>query len=961
MRLGLFLIILVFTNLAFAQGQFFTLDEVRVNCDLLKTCELLKPRFLSFQGKQFDAKALKFELKTRLFEELIDQFSYSVEMYGEKNILEINLTTRKIIGDISIKSSIKGVPTDSLEALLPVQEGEYFNSDLVSAIPTALSKYLFDLGIVDSEIDLKLVPNDGEVKIEINILSAKIVRIKKIKWYYFDKRNIERIKKELLKLGGKIFNRKEINLMIDQISKDIFDEGYPFSYLKQRASSFTEDKTGVILEFDLRLGDKILFDIQGNNLLSKNLLLSQIKEKFRDQVDLDKGQIRKNILNEIDDAYREIGIFNTKAKINIIEGYSPEGEKVRTYFIRVFEGHKIKIEDIFFTGNRHFSDEFLRNIYFKEGTALSNNKNLDLQFLEKYKQLIFEKYLQNGFVNVEITPPKVNYLTDKKATIFMAIKEHKQTMISEIKLSSPADELFKDQIQKVISNKVGSPLNVLLLDSDLEEIEKYIKNKGYPFVKIKNKDADTALTYDSTFTEARLFVDIELGKKSYLNTFYVSGNIKTKEEVFEREFTFKKGDLLTGEMINHFIDRISSTGLFKEIKVHPRPVESIPFGEDSQLVDLVVEVVERDSSMLELGPGFRTDLGARLTAKYKMINLSGLGRRLSFRGELNQRLDEESALAPERRGKYPLAFLEYFVDGKYEEPYLGGKEVGMDLLASVGRRRYRTFDSDIFLSGVTLSESTSWFVPLIRYQYENDFQYNAAYEKDQGTFRIGSITPSFSFDFRDRRINPTKGIFLSLIGEYASPWLGSIDANNYKINFFSVISRNNFYYPFGYNWIGAMYLSAGYQRNLETELLTDSSGNPVLDENGIPTTVGYIPTVKVFRLEGMDNVRGWRNSEVNILSNGKDISQVVVNDTAYYLNIKLEARYFLNDNFVIYPFFDAGSIQVNQWVPFQLKTGTGIGFRYLTPMGSLELDLGVKTHRGAGQSFGTINLMIGYF
>jgi outer membrane protein insertion porin family len=135
----------------------------------------------------------------------------------------------------------------------------------------------------------------------------------------------------------------------------------------------------------------------------------------------------------------------------------------------------------------------------------------------------------------------------------------------------------------------------------------------------------------------------------------------------------------------------------------------------------------------------------------------------------------------------------------------------------------------------------------------------------------------------------------------------------------------------------------------------------VLDDEGIPTTVGYIPTVKVFRLEGSDNVRGYRNSEINTLSNGLDIAQVVVNDTAYYLNIKIEGRHYLKDNIVIYPFFDAGSIQVNHWVPFDLKTSVGIGIRYLTPMGSLELDFGVKTHRNAGESFGSVDLMIGYF
>jgi outer membrane protein insertion porin family len=948
--------------LANAKTESFFIDEVRVNCDLAETCDLLKKKFMTLQGKEFDPSGLIFELKSRLFDQIINSFEYKIEKEEEKNILDINITTRKIIDSIRIFSTIKSFSVDSLIPLLPIQEGDFYNSELISQIPSMVSKYLLDLGVVESEVEVKLIPSETEINIEINISNAKISRITKIRWYYKENRNIDIIKRKILKLGGKVYNRKEINLMIDQISRQIFEEGYPFSYIKLRPISPNINNKSLTLEFDIRLGERTIFDFSGYSLISRNTLLTQIKEKLRDQGFLDQEQFKKIIISEINESYQEIGIFNTKINVDVIHGIASPSEKMKTYFIKIVEGKKIKIEDIFFTGNRFFNDEYLKKIYFTNGTSLSNNKYLDNQFLEKYKQMILEEYLKEGFVNVEVSEPKISIgANGDKAIISMSIKEYKQAILTGIKFPPKVQKLFDKEIKEVISNQVGDPLDVLILDSDIEEIEKFLKNQGYPFAKIKNKDNENIIIYNQNYTGANLYLEVELGKKSYFNTFYVSGNKRTKEEVFQRESTFKNGELLTWEKINHFIERISNTGLFKEVKVLPRPVEGISLGDDSQLVDLVVEVVERDFASLELGPGFRTDLGLRLTAKFKLINLAGMARRLSFRGELNQRLIEESALSPGRRGLYPLAFLEYFADVKYEEPYLGNTPIGMDVMTSIGRRRYRTFDSDIFLSGITLSEATSWFAPLLRYQYENDFQYNAQYEKDQGTFRIGSLAPSLSFDFRDRRVNPTRGLFLSLLGEYASPKLGSIDANNYKINFFSIISRNNFYVPFSYDWVGAMYLSAGYQKNLETGILADSSGNPVLDDEGIPTTVGYIPTVKVFRLEGSDNVRGYRNSEINTLSNGLDIAQVVVNDTAYYLNIKIEGRHYLKDNIVIYPFFDAGSIQVNHWVPFDLKTSVGIGIRYLTPMGSLELDFGVKTHRNAGESFGSVDLMIGYF
>ena len=403
----------VLLNLANAKTESFFIDEVRVNCDVAETCDLLKKKFMDIQGKEFDLSTLKFELKSRLFDQIINSFEFKIEKKEEKFILDINITTRKIIDSIRIFSTIKSISVDGIIPLLPIQEGDFYNSELTSQIPSMVSKYLLDLGVVESEVEVKLIPSETEVNIEINISNAKITRVTKIRWYYKENRNIDLIKSKILKLGGKVYNRKEINLMIDQISRQIFDEGYPFSFIKLRPISPSSDKKSVTLEFDIRLGEKTIFDFSGYSLISRNTLLSQIKEKLRDQGYLDQVQVKKIIFSEINETYQEIGIFDTKVNVDVIDGMASPLEKMKTYFIKIVEGKKIKIEDIFFTGNRFFNDEYLRNIYFTKGTNLSNNKYLDIQFLEKYKQMILEEYLKKGFVNVEVSDPK-NYVKPRK-------------------------------------------------------------------------------------------------------------------------------------------------------------------------------------------------------------------------------------------------------------------------------------------------------------------------------------------------------------------------------------------------------------------------------------------------------------------------------------------------------------------------------------------------------------------
>jgi hydrogenase-4 component E len=41
-------------------------------------------------------------------------------------------------------------------------------------------------------------------------------------------------------------------------------------------------------------------------------------------------------------------------------------------------------------------------------------------------------------------------------------------------------------------------------------------------------------------------------------------------------------------------------------------------------------------------------------------------------------------------------------------------------------------------------------------------------------------------------------------------------------------------------------------------------------------------------------------------------------------------------------FFDAGRVSVNEFIPFNLRTSVGAGFKFLTPVGSLDFDYGIK-------------------
>jgi outer membrane protein insertion porin family len=222
-----------------------------------------------------------------------------------------------------------------------------------------------------------------------------------------------------------------------------------------------------------------------------------------------------------------------------------------------------------------------------------------------------------------------------------------------------------------------------------------------------------------------------------------------------------------------------------------------------------------------------------------------------------------------------------------------------------------------------------------------------------------------TLDKRNDPIYTRKGYYLNLSSEWANHYFGSMNQNDLEINYIKIISRNKFYYPVG-DFILAFSVALGYEKNFSTDILKDANGNPLLNVNGVPRTHGYIPSIKVFRLDGYDEIRGYSEDEINRLANGIQVDDTVVQSEAYFTAFKFEPRYNLTDTIQLGVFFDAGRVSVDEFKPFNLRSSLGAGVKFLTPVGSLDFDYGVKLQRrtypdGVHDSFGRFHLSIGYF
>jgi outer membrane protein insertion porin family len=282
----------------------------------------------------------------------------------------------------------------------------------------------------------------------------------------------------------------------------------------------------------------------------------------------------------------------------------------------------------------------------------------------------------------------------------------------------------------------------------------------------------------------------------------------------------------------------------------------------------------------------------------------------------------------------------------------------VDGAASIGyqTRRFYSFDANILrVNGTLTRDLTKRLTASIRYQYEDITQYNATEDINDGSFEIGAVTPSLTYDLRNNQINPVKGAYFNLSCEFANPYFLSQKEDDLTINYYKLISRNRFYIPFK-NGTVALSLVGGLQENLAKEEIV----------GGTASGGGYIPTIKVFRLSGLDIIRGYTDEEMNRLPGGEDISAVRVDNKAYLANFKVEPRYFLNDSLMAGVFYDAGRVFVDRFDFGELRESVGITFKIITPVGTLDFDYGIKLLRkknadGSLEDPGRFHVSIGFF
>lgn len=946
----IFILLMLFSS--FAAHAELVVSAVDVECGSDRVCTDQKSRFSPLKNSYRNITHLRQTLKVLVSRGGFRDFTWELSGVNDKRVLSIRYTPKLIIASIKVEAPIASLQ-EHVERNTRLRVESWYEPALFPEEEMRLRQYLGSKGYPQASVTISGRRRKEEMELRFAVKPGTPQRIRQVIVKTASPVVQKFAELKFNQLLGLPMDLQEARIKADELELDLFNFGY---YLAAVTLNPVGKGSSSKLEVTVAPVELYTFDLRQKPDDVKMELGPVVREIFRRyRRPLDESSLKVGV----QELLQKRGYISPRIDVTRTRLKNKDGEEVHAFQLDMDPGERTRVRKVTFIGANLWPDAKLQKMWRDQSLELAQAGFYDEDSNKAFAEWLKGQYIRNGFVRAEIAAPRVVPLGPAEVNLEYNVVEGARVLVDDIALVGVTPEEQND-ILEALATKQGSPFNPFQFTEDVQSVTDLLQGRGFYNAEIINRDAEDIVVYGRDLSSVKILIKIRKGKFITFNRLVIVGNRRTKTRIIRRKSMLKEGTPLTPAMTKEYENILSSMGLFSSVKVRP-----IPHTGDTPLTDVAVEVVERDYGLIEVAPGYRTDLGVKLSGTVSYLNLFGSNRSLSLTGQVNQRLDFNT-FDPVRR-KEGKRMLEYNLGTQYNQPDIFDTYIDYGASANFQRRRFYSFDADILRIANTISKDYgSRYSVGLRHQFERLNQYDATQERENGSFTIGALTPSFTADYRNTRLNPTSGAWFSVSNEYANPYFLSQKNDDLTINFYKLISRNRFYVPFP-NGTLAISVVGGIQENLDREVKRDANGNPIIDPNtGNAETRGYIPGIKLFRLTGTDIVRGFSDEEINLLPNGNDIGEDRIQRRAYMANLKVEPRYFINDSLMAGVFFDAGRVYKDEVDFGDLRQSVGVTFKVVTPVGTLDFDYGVKLLRkrnesGTLESPGRFHVSIGFF
>ena len=398
-----------------------------------------------------------------------------------------------------------------------------------------------------------------------------------------------------------------------------------------------------------------------------------------------------------------------------------------------------KIKNIYFIGNKYFSDSQLLDVITSSEDGwwkFFSTSALSEQRIEYDKQLLKDFYRSKSFYDAQIESAFASVDKNNKFTLTYSINSGKKYKFGDydIKVSGlTIKESDVNELKKIsnilLKNEFFSPLTINKLN---KQVTDFLESKKYGNFEINIQD--------SKATDERINIIIQLneGQKSLVNKINIQGNTITEEKVIRDNLIISEGDQLNSSKLKKSVDNIKSKQLFSKVDY------KIEDSEKKNFKDLNLFVKEQPTGSISAGIGYGTN-GPLFEGSVNEKNFLGQGISLNFTGRLSSEVlrGDLSYVNPnyQNSNKELAASLFSEVDD-YENSGYQNKRAGTKFAT-----KYEIYE-DIF------------FRPNLGLQFDKlevTGSASSLLKSRQGDFVTTSFGYNFLYDQRDSKYNPTTG------------------------------------------------------------------------------------------------------------------------------------------------------------------------------------------------------------
>lgn len=497
-------------------------------------------------------------------------------------------------------------------------------------------------------------------------------------------------------------------------------------------------------------------------------------------------------------------------------------------------------------------------------------------------------------IDTEVKPPSK---ADQPVQLIIRVDPGEPVRLRNVtvRIEGPASEMKAFRIPDSKALRPGEQLN----HGVYEDAKRLIQNQASRYGFFDGRFSRQRLAVDPQAGVADIELVYQSGPRYRLGKVTFGGDAPLDDDLLQRMVGFKPGTPYDSELVAELNNDLQSSGYFEGVRVDAAPTAAV-----DDVVPVDVRLDTRKPRTLGLGLGFSTDVGPRGKANWTRHWVNPQGHSYGWETELsaprqNVGLWYDIPLDPPLTDKLRFA-------GGYQNEEIAGTDT-LSKLLTVGPEWH--------------SKLPSGWKRVISLKYQRE-EYRLG--DDSGLSNLLMPGVSFSYLRSDNRIDPHNGYRLQFDLQAAKEGLGS-DTNlvhgNVLLKGLTTLGQNH-------RFLGRVQFGGsatnGYQQNVP-------------------------PSLRFFA-GGDQSVRGYDYQTLSPKNNKGDRI-----GGRYLVAGSAEYQYSVTEKWRVATFIDQGNSFNSLELP-SLKTGVGIGVRWVSPVGPLRLDLaraldddgGIRLHFSMG-------------